>query len=637
MAAHTDSESASCEQFVSEHHDPRARATRFRKSKRASYCSRSRVPRYKSTIYNVEFFAKMVMRWLVSVLSDHACSCDSSNSGVLSRTVGQRYASTPKRALYFSGSDVTNFSDCSELDSVQGFRKHDFESDSNVRPPCSRLAHLTSPSSSSSYHSVEGGDATGEDVRRQSERASEDRAHQARVDEVEKLLEELEEQHLGTEDPAEKRRLKKAIREADRKRHDLRATLERFRLGVNLGEFQNQIVTVQSEVRQVASNQAALSNRQAAVERVVEEEIDARKTLEDKFVALQKEVGQMKKTDEEIIGRVQHLEAGQQILCEDNSTMRRGLNALDSRQRIQSLVFYGIDPSRIDEEIAGYLPPALMAGVDVVRRMESTNPEGFVAVSVRFTTVRFCELTAQFLQSPEFRKDFPDLSWSYNRTEMERVGRTRMMACWDALEQQFGSDIEIRPTFVRFFGQKYTAIDFAAARVRIGGTEFDIDAAVAANPEFEENPAAKVKYGGRTFNGCRRRGRGRGGGGTGGRGRGGRANTGGQPPLTRARTGDLAPPPTHAHEPVVSRPGTQTAPPERERQPPSVNNGTAGFGGNAATSQRHPQHRLSNYLPPMSGTSSGGVTYFANSGKYGSSKAPNRMGAHQERYAPYHV
>jgi hypothetical protein len=225
-----------------------------------------------------------------------------------------------------------------------------------------------------------------------------------------------------------------------------------------------------------------------------------------------------------------------------------------------------------------------------------------------------------------------------------------MMACWDALEQQFGTDIEIRPTFVRFFGQKYTAIDFAAARVRIGGTEFDIDAAVAANPEFEENPTPRVKYGGRVFTGCRRRGRGRGRGrGGAGRGRGGGV---GSLPETRSRAArnppDYLPPSvTTANTAIRDRPTPPTNFSEALPSRTTQNNDTAtGFGGNSNYTRPTASHqgregphasRPSNYLPPMSGTSNGGVSYFVNAGKHGSTKISNRMGAQPERYAPYQV
>jgi hypothetical protein len=81
-----------------------------------------------------------------------------------------------------------------------------------------------------------------------------------------------------------------------------------------------------------------------------------------------------------------------------------------------------------------------------------------------------------------------------------------MLACADGLRQQYGEEIEIRSTFVRFYGQKYTAIDFAAGVVVIGGVSFNIDAAVAAHPDFEINSAVAVRHSGRLFPGYKRRG-----------------------------------------------------------------------------------------------------------------------------------
>jgi chromosome segregation ATPase len=204
------------------------------------------------------------------------------------------------------------------------------KSEVHVEDPV-RLAPPTthSASSSGSFYSINSGDVSSGDLREQAE--VEEQAHQARIDAVGKALEDLEEQYLQAKTDVDKRRLKRAIREMDRKRDDLRAAQERFRLNLQqLGEFQNQITTVQSEVRDVVTEQKALSNRQTAVEKVVEEEVAARMALEEKYVALHREVVSLKKSDANVVARVQHLEEGQAVIQEDQSSMRRGLNAINS-------------------------------------------------------------------------------------------------------------------------------------------------------------------------------------------------------------------------------------------------------------------------------------------------------------------
>jgi hypothetical protein len=313
----------------------------------------------------------------------------------------------------------------------------------------------------------------------------EERALQAKIDEVSHELKQHEEQLLNATSDSDQRRLKRAIREADRRRGDLRAALDRFKLNAQMGEFSSQICSVQSDCRAIGQRQTSLEDKQTVLEGKIAEESHARCNMED---------------------RVQRLEHNQAILHEDNMAMRRGLDRIDNQQRIQSLVFYGLDASRPYEAIADYLPSAILAGVDVASPMGPPSEQERVRIGVRFSTVGACQIAAQYLSSPEFESRNRGLSWGYNKSEMERVGRSRMLACTDGLRQQFREDIEIRTTFVRFYGQKYTAIEFAAGSVRIGGVDLDIDAHVSANPKFEVNPAVVVRHSGRTYTGCKRRG-----------------------------------------------------------------------------------------------------------------------------------
>ncbi len=301
----------------------------------------------------------------------------------------------------------------------------------------------------------------------------------------------------------------------------------------------------------------------------------------------------------------------------------------------------------------------------------------------RGMTIRFHAVVSdsrdEFLQDPLHRS----LSWSHNKSEMERVGRTRMAACKDGLLNRFGTEIEIKPTFVRYYGQKYTAIDFAAARVTIGGVDIDVDAEVANNPEFKVNHAVKTRHSGRTYQGCKRRGgpvrggRQRGGANGGGRGRGGphtRSLGSPPPPLPPHQPRQTHPPAPHLNvtNPVATssqvQPGSNPPLPvnsvvtarneadiddanQRQSQqstvaPTSTSQSRPGQAAPPLVAEnfRGPTNSLyardrqpTAYLPPLNGVSTGGATYFANFGDYSSNKISNRIGGIPDRYGPYVV
>jgi hypothetical protein len=465
-----------------------------------------------------------------------------------------------------------------------------------------------------------GGDADSREAR---ERAlAEEQALQRRIDEVADELARYEEELVSASNDADKRRLKRALREADRRKTDLYSALHRCQLNHQLGEYSNQIRAVQNDCRELGRQQGALASRQDALEQKIEDESRARQQKE-----LQMEA------------RIRQIECNQTVLHEDQATMRRGLDRVDNQLRIQSLVFYGLDSTRPYESIAEYLPPVILAGIDVADPMGNPSLTERVPISVRFSTVRACEMAVEYLTSPEFNR--PELSWSHNRTEMERVGRSRMLACSDGLRRAFGNDIELKSTFVRLFGQKYTAIDFAAGVINIGGAQFNIDAEVAANPEFEANPAVKVRHSGRTFQGCRRRGGSNGRGGQRGRGRGngrgGSVGRGGGHTNDRLQSSGPTPNPTPNPPPnplPIPNPIPVSSAPNTRNN--IIGNQVALIRQPAANFNGPSNDVVTRYLPQLNEMSSGGVMLSAG-GNYGSSRISSRIGDVRERYSPYLV
>jgi hypothetical protein len=279
----------------------------------------------------------------------------------------------------------------------------------------------------------------------------------------------------------------------------------------------------------------------------------------------------------------------------------------------------------------------MLDAIDTISVIGVPNDRGVrTSILVRFVTIRDCQRVEDFLRSDEFRESpHAGTSWHHDSSELLRVGRTRMIAVGDALAAAYPG-IELRATFVRYpaeSGMKHLAQEFANSHIVIDNTPFHIDAAIAANPDYVPNPAARIILGGRTFSGCRlkNRGAGRGNRGRGrGRGRGGhqeghiaslgnfRHPTNVISADTRGNAGVNAP----QRSAATSAPTAATQSSSSAAPPP---------GPSKAPPTKTPN--LTNQLPVLNGPSAYNVELFAHAGNYGSSRVSNRVGGFPDRYA----
>ncbi len=443
------------------------------------------------------------------------------------------------------------------------------------------------------------------------QRASEEQALLQKAADAKVALEQLEAEWLAAPDnvpPEQKKKFKAQRWKLARNIDDCNRSVERFQSSVQIGEFAAKVSVFENEVTDVKSRQSSLETRQSNLELTVAEERQQRRNLEDK---------------------VAQLAAQQAILFQEQGAMRKTVDLIDNRVRLQSIVFHGIDTSDPYAALAAFLPAEAMDAIDTINEIGVQNEQGVrTSILVRFVTIRDCQRVEDYLRSDEFRESpHAGTSWHHDSSELLRVGKTRMNAVGDALQAKFPG-IELRATFVRYppeSGIKHFAQEFANSHIIINDTPFHIDAAVAANPDYVSNPAAKVTIGGRTYNSLRLKNRGA------ARSRGrGRGRGGGQPPR-------FGRPPATGHGRVVNdAAGRDVAPPpaenRREASHARDNVGPTRTGNN-----------LTNQLPPLNEPSTHNVQLFANAGNYGSSRTSNKMGTipdryagHSSRFSPYH-
>ncbi len=420
------------------------------------------------------------------------------------------------------------------------------------------------------------------------------------VEDAKVKLERVEAEWLAAPD-GEKKPIKAQRWKAKRQLSECTRRLERFQSSVQIGELSTKVSIFEDDVTDVKARQAKVEDRQTTLEKQVAEERTARKNLEEKVDQLAKQQG---------------------ILRQEHGDLRLTVDQIDNRVRLQSIVFHGVDTTNSYAFLAQFLPAAALDAIDVITEIGLPNDLGLrTSILVRFVTVRDCQRVEDFLRSDEFRGSaFAGTSWHHDSSELQRVGRTRMIAAGDALQQAYPG-IELRATFVRFppeSGMKHFAQEFANSHIIINDVPFNIDSAVAANPEYISNPAAKVTLGGRTYNGVRLKNRG-----------GGRSNRG----RGRGRGGGPSVQPTHVQ-------------PQQRDDTGSISNRNAYVSTQASIAPAPPrssvQHRsptrserLTNHLPPMDGPSSNNVQLFANGGNYGSTRPSNKMGSNPDRYAAH--
>ncbi len=399
------------------------------------------------------------------------------------------------------------------------------------------------------------------------------------VEEAKAEVERLEAEWVQAASVEEKNLIKAKKWKADRHLDDCKRKLERFQSNTQLGELANQVSLVKNDVTEVKGRQDDLEKRQTELEKQVQEERAKRQCLED---------------------TVAQLTANQTVLHQDQNRMRKTVDMIDAD---------------------------FMEAIDTVNEVGMPNDQGIrTSLLVRFVTVRDCQKLEEYMRSDEFREQHSDVSWNHDSSELQRVGKTRMHASGEALQQQFPG-IELRATFVRFpagTGVKHQATEFAASHIVINGTLFHIDDAVKSNPDYVPNPAAKVTFGGRTFSGQRLKNRGAGRSGR-GRGRGQTRGGFGGNPSTGVNSGP--PPESTATTPAVSIPASSNAVVAVVNTNPDVMAVRAAH----VTRQTAPG-QVTNHLPPINGPSAHQVELFANGGNYASNRPSNRIGGFPDRY-----
>jgi hypothetical protein len=427
------------------------------------------------------------------------------------------------------------------------------------------------------------------------------------VDEAKAEVERLEAEWVSAATVEEKNLIKARKWKADRHLDDCKRKLERYQSSTQFGELANQISLVKGDVTEVKGRQDNLEKRQTDLERQVQEEIANRQFLED---------------------TVAQLTANQSVLHQDQTRMRWTVDMIDNRMRLQTIDFHGMDGRHPHASLSRFIPTDFMEAIDTVNEIGLPNDQGIrTSLLVRFVTVRDCLKLKEYMRSDEFREHHPDVSWNHDSSELQRVGKTRMHALSEALQQQFPG-IELQATFVQFLaetGVKHLATEFASSHIAIDGTLFNIDAAVRSNPDYVPNPAVKVTYGGRTFSGqklCNR------GAGRTNRARGRGHNHGGSsgnqphgihsgPPIVPAVTTSIVSNPSTSNAVVAvasSNPDTATTRVlQIALQTASIN--------------------VTNHLPPLNGQSTHRVDLYANAGDYASTKPSNKIGSFPDRYA----
>jgi hypothetical protein len=170
-------------------------------------------------------------------------------------------------------------------------------------------------------------------------RVMEEEAHLKSVQEAKDELERLEDEYVHANDPAEKKRLKALKWKADRRLDECNRRLERFQSSVQFGELTLKISNVEDDVTLVKDRQTTLEGRQKTLEKFVEEEAKTRTT-------------QIKNIEDQVA----QLAANQAILYQEQGAIRKTVDQIDNRVRLQSLVFHGIDTSSPYEALAKFLP-----------------------------------------------------------------------------------------------------------------------------------------------------------------------------------------------------------------------------------------------------------------------------------------
>ncbi len=192
------------------------------------------------------------------------------------------------------------------------------------------------------------------------------------------------------------------------------------------------------------------------------------------------------------------------FLEEGYEVMRRNLDEVDNKQRGHSVIAIGT--TGVNERLA--VEHLLQSKPDLLKDVEDVFPLGRgsgVPLHITFYTKSSSGKLIAWSHTQDFKSRFgKDVSVVRDRTELRRTGRSRLAAATPSLRtldvavHQFNDHAVVD-------GKKVDAIEFAASTVVIRESIFDIDAACAANQEYEVSEALFTRVGDVIVNGFRKK------------------------------------------------------------------------------------------------------------------------------------
>ncbi len=339
----------------------------------------------------------------------------------------------------------------------------------------------------------------GVDQRRLTSEAAQIQELRASIKKRSSEISELEEQLLGGNINQQERlaieiRVKRLERALLDDKIDLSAVSASSKFSADINRLDSAVAGLETRQSEVENRQDDLESRFESEKREKDRELQAIKQQIDKLLEL--DTAREMKQDK--------LRRTVESVQEEQRCTRQVVDAVDNRQRKQTIILHGLQPASAKEELLKLLPVEIGQQIDRVHPITKVAREGSVPMAVHFLRVSACEEARDFIASREFKANNGGrIRCAQDESELSRIGGSRLRAISDLLDNKFGEAIEIRRDFVRFDGIKYMAAEFARREITIGGTTIDIDRAVKDNTEVRENPAVKTFVDGRRVAGVR--------------------------------------------------------------------------------------------------------------------------------------
>ncbi len=205
---------------------------------------------------------------------------------------------------------------------------------------------------------------------------------------------------------------------------------------------------------------------------------------------------------QEAVARILSLE-------KSNQALRNAVDGIDNQVRKQNALVFGMPLQNVDTavetlfskagDLVADLDDAFFLGADPAKK----NP-----LKLQF---KCCSAATNFIKFARSRAFFSDratrtFSVGRDKTTLRRVGESRLAAATPALLAKFpGATVTPSGNSARVGGVKYDAILFAAPRLIIGDSEFNIEAACRSNDEYEPVDTLSVDDGDSSTQGFRKK------------------------------------------------------------------------------------------------------------------------------------